>query len=360
MSNIIQPEVLKKLMKRQRLTQRALADLTAGTQARVSLATIKRICSPKGQPAQQRTNTIEGLARALKVTAETLMGEDAPARDDGDALSAYVTLKTQVTRDVDLSFQSVEAIYGIPRSAQVAMAPLFAALIAETSLKWRQERLEAVGSIADKLDSLRGDNPLLNGAFSRAWEAEKVEQQSIEKKDVLGHHALKELEELFGLSSRGFGSLMNHDVPNLLPEEWGSPFCAFLKDYANGFGETQIEIKTDRYDESNRMSDGMLDYRVGQQLIDEICGDSTWARRAIEGGYISINEIPNELLGTEQIKPRLEFLKSQIPEAERIDMARQEIEMLNEFIIHEGEEPLEITEERIARILSRWDQEEMQ
>ena len=360
MSNIIQPEVLKRLMDRQGLTQQALVDLTAASQTPVSLATIKRICSLKKRPARQRANTIEVLAKVLKVDRETLTADKAPPPEEGDPLNVYVTLKAQVTRDVDLSFQSVEAIYGIPRSAQVAMAPLFTALIAETSLKWRQERLQAVGSIADKLDSLRGDNPLLNGAFSRTWEAEKVEQGSIERKDVLGHHALKELEELFELSSKGFGSLMGHDVPNLLPWEWASPFRIFLKEYVKAFKNVQIEIDAERYDKDDRMPNGLLEYRIGKQLIDDICGDSTWARRAIERGYISINEIPKELLGAEQIKPRLDFLKSQIPEAERIDMARQEVEMLNEFRIHEGEEPLEITEERLARILSRWDQEEMQ
>lgn len=360
MSNIIQAVVLKRFMDQRHLSQQALADLTAANHTPVSLATIKRICSLKRRPARQRTNTIAALAKALNVNPEILTGDDAPALDKGDPLNVYVPVKEQVTRTVELSFQSVEAIYGIPRSAQVAMAPLFAALIAETSLKWRKERLEEVGSIADKLDSLRGDNPLLNGAFSRTWEAEKVEQQSIEKKDVLGHHALKELEELFELSSKGFGSLMNHDVPDLLPWEWASPFSAFLKDYAKGFGKTQIEIQPEQYDDSSRMSAGVLNYRIGQQLIDEICNDSTWARHAIERGYISINEIPKELMGTEQIKSRLDFLKSQIPEAERINMARQELEMLNEFRAHQGEEPLEINEERIASILSRWDQEDMQ
>lgn len=359
MNNTIQPEVLKSLMARQNLTQQALADLTAANHMPVGVATIKRICSPKGAPVKQRANTITSLAKALKVKPEALTAREVPALDEGYPLNAYVTMKAQVTRNVDLSFQSVEAIYGIPRSAQVAMAPLFAALIAETSLKWRQDRLAAVGSIADQLDKLRGENPLLNGAFSRTWEAEKVEQQSIEQKDVLGHHALKELEELFELSSKGFGSLMNHDVPNLLPEEWASPFYAFLKDYAKGFGKTQIEIQTDRYDESSRMSDGMLDYRVGQQLINEICGDSNWARRVIEKGFININEIPRELLPPEQVKERIAFLKARITDADRAEMARREIEGLNEFLTIRGKDQLEVSDEQIARILSSWDQEDV-
>lgn len=350
MNNTIQPEVLKGLMARQNLTQQGLADLTVANHMPVGVATIKRICSPKGAPVKQRANTITSIAKALKVKPEALTANEVPALDKAYPLNAYVTMKAQVTRNVDLSFQSVEAIYGIPRSAQVAMAPLFAALIAETSLRWRKERLAAVGSICDQLDKLRGENPLLNGAFSRAWEAEKVEQESIELKDVLGHHALEELRELFELSSNGFGSMMDHDVPNLLPEEWESPFCAFLKEYARGFAETQIEISP-----GNRMLDGTLDYRVGKQLIEEICGESKWVRRAIEGGYISVNEIPNELLGTEKIKPRMEFLKSQIAETDLMDLARQEIEMINEFRAYMGEEPVEITEERIAHILSLWD-----
>lgn len=358
MNNTIQPEVIKSLMGRQNLTQMALADLTAANQMPVGLATIKRICSPKAGPIKQRANTIVSLAKALKVKPEVLTGDKVPAADENNPLNAYVTIKAQVTRNVDLSFQAVEAIYGISRSAQVAMAPLFAALIAETSLKWRQERLAAVGSIADQLDKLRGENPLLNGAFSRTWEAEKVEQQSIEEKDVLGHHALKQLEELYELSSKGFGHLMSHDTPDLLPEEWASPFCAFLKDYAKGFRKTQIEIQTDSYDEGNRMSDGMLDYRVGQQLIDEICGGSRWARRAIESGFINISVIPAELLGPEKTKDRLAFLKAHISEADFVELARDELEMMNELRLALGKEAIEITEEDVASVLNGWGQED--
>lgn len=360
MSNIIQPAVLKSLMDKRRLTQQALADLTASNRTPISLATIKRICSLKRRPARQRAHTVAALAKVLKVAPETLTGDDAPARDKGDPLEVYVTVKAQVTRNVELSFQSVEAIYGIPRSAQVAMAPLFAALIAETSLKWRKERLEEVVSIADKLDSLRGDNPLLNGAFSRTWEAEKVEQQSIERKDILGHYALKELEELFELSSTGFGSLMNHDVPNLSPWEWASPFSAFLRDYAKGFGKTQIYIQPDSYGDSSRMTDGTLEYRIGEQLIDEICGGSPWARRAIQSGLININEIPKELLAEGQTNERIAYLKARISTNDRKEMARQEIDMLNQSPLFRCKEPLEATDELIADILESWDQEDVQ
>jgi len=357
MSNTIQSDVLKGLMARQGLTQQALVNLTAANHMPVGLATIKRICSPKGEPVKQRANTIASLAKALKVKPEALTANKVPALDEDGPLNAYVTMKAQVTRDVDLSFQSVEAIYGISRSAQVAMAPLFAALIAEASLKWRQERLAAVGSIADQLDNLRGENPLLNGAFSRIWEAEKVEQASIERKDVLGHHALKSLEELSELSSKGFGSFMGHDVPDLYPEEWASPFSAFLKDYAKGFGKTQIEIQADRYDESSRMSDGKLDYRVGQQLTDEICGDSIWARKAIETGFIRINEIPSELLAPEKYEDRIAFLKSRISGADLVEMARQDLESFNAYYKAIDKEPLDITEESITHILKGWDWE---
>lgn len=360
MSNTIQPEVLKSLMARQNLTQQALADLTAANHMPVGLATIKRICSPKGAPVKQRANTITSIAKALKVKPEALTASEVPALDKGYPLNAYVAMKAQVTRSVDLSFQSVEAIYGIPRSAQVAMAPLFAALIAETSLRWRQERLATIGSIADQLDKLRGENPLLNGAFSRTWEAEKVEQKSIELKDVLGHHALEELGELFELSSNGFGSLMNHDVPNLLPWEWASPFSAFLKDYANGFGKTQIDIQPDSYDDSGRMTDGTLEYRIGEQLIDEICGGSRWAWRAIQSGIININEIPKDLLAEGQTIERIAYLKSLISANDRTEMARQEIDMLNQSLTSRGKEPVEATDELIADILESWDQEDVQ
>jgi hypothetical protein len=107
MNNTIQPEVLKSLLVRQNLTQQALSDLTAANHMPVGVATIKRICGPKGAAAKQRANTITSLAKAIKIKPEALTASEVPAFDEDYPLNAFVTMKAQLTRNVDLSFQSV-------------------------------------------------------------------------------------------------------------------------------------------------------------------------------------------------------------------------------------------------------------
>lgn len=330
MENVIIPEVLKDLMAKRKLTQQALAELTVANRSPVGLATIKRICSSKGGPLQQRKRTIDALAKALKVKCEDLTGS-APGEAKDELLRAYVTVKCQVTRDVDLAFQAVESIYGISRTAQIAMAPLFAALMAESSLTWRRQRLEKMRAIADDLNAIRGDDPLLAGAFSRTWEAENVEDRSIGRKDVLGHDVLREQAELY--DDIEIGSISIFDVTDLVPSEWPSPFCTFLKEMAGSFKSTQIEITSGRFDESNRMSDGTLDYRIGERLISDICAGSIWARRALESGAIALKDIPRELMAKERIKERVAFLESLVSAEDRIEMASA---WKNEFELFEG------------------------
>jgi post-segregation antitoxin (ccd killing protein) len=325
----------------------------------------------------QRRHTLSALSKALRVEEAVLTAADLPPSEEGDHLKSVVHLKASVSRQTDLSFQAVEAIYGISRSAQIAMAPLFAALIAEASLKWRKERLDAIASIADRLDAMRGDNPLLNGAFSRTWEAEKVEQKSIEQKDVLGHSALKELKDLSEVAGTGFGMLMDHDVPNALPYEWVSPFLTFLKEFSGSFAQADIKIELNDEDGDPQIPRGIADYQVGGSFIDEICGENVWARIAIEFGHISISDIPKELLGPTMATDRQDYLASKMSPEKRWQHAKSRVEQLMSYLEarHQfrlengldleddadrlifGQGPFDVTDELIRHeleILDRW------
>jgi transcriptional regulator with XRE-family HTH domain len=351
METIIHPHVLKGLMARQNLTQQALAD-----KSRIGIATIKRICSRKGMPKGQRRHTLAELSKALGVEEAALTATDLPPSKEDEHLKSLVQLKEPINRQTDLSFQAVEAMYGISRSAQIAMAPLFTALIAEASLKWRQDRLETLGTIADRLDAIRADNPLLTGAFARAWEAEKIEKQSIENKDVLGHRALKRLEEEFELASSEFDSQYNYDLDAKLPYEWISPFLVFLKDYAGSFAQPDIKIELGDEEGNPRMLNGAAEYRIGEAFIDAICSESSWARIAIEYGHVAINEIPPDLLEEGKAKERLVLLKSRLSEDDRKRHARRELEALSEYRVWTGEgEPLEVNDASIQRWIDYMD-----
>jgi transcriptional regulator with XRE-family HTH domain len=347
METTIYPHVLKDLMERQNLTQQTLADKSG-----VGIATIKRICAPKDKPKIQRQNTLDKLAKALRVTKSQLIGSKSPEREDDGHLQALVNVKAPISRQNNLSYQAVEEIYGISQSAQIAMAPLFSALIAEASLKWRKDRLAALGLIADQLDDIREDTPLLTQAFTRAWEAEKIEKQSIEERDIFGHHAAKDLNEMYELASSDIDVIADHKLPN----ECISPFVLFLKDFAASFAQSDITI--DLGDESGdpQIPNGTVDYRVGEKLFAEICGPNRWAKIAVEFGYAAINQIPGELRSTAKFNDRVDFLKSCIPDEQRLAHAREEIERLNQMF-STGDDPKDITDDNIQQMLDILDEE---
>jgi transcriptional regulator with XRE-family HTH domain len=320
MESVIHPEVLKALMARQKLTQQALADLS-----KVGIATIKRICSGKDSSKGQRLLTLKRLAEGLKVPLDVLTATELSPADEDQHLKSFVTIKAPVSRQTDLSYQAVEAIYGIPRSAQIAMAPLFSALIAEASLKWRTDRLKKLSSVLDNLEAVRGDNHLLGVAFVRMWEAEKIEKQSIEQKDVLGANALEKLRNLADIVSSDF-DINSLDLIHCDPESWVSPFLLFLKEYSGLMASADVKIELSDENGNPQIPNGVVDYRIGEVFVDEICGDNSWARIAIEFGHATLSDIPKVLLLPEMAAERQAYLSAQMSDDKRWAHARLRVE----------------------------------
>jgi transcriptional regulator with XRE-family HTH domain len=361
METKIHPHVIKGLMGKRGLNQQALADRSG-----VSLSTIKRICGGKEMAKGLRHHTVSQLAKHLRVSEDELTAPDTQSsqqkssqEQENEHLNSSVRLKASISRQNDLSFQAVEAIYGISRKAQITMAPLFAALIAEASLKWRQERLDALGAVAERLEVIRGDNPLLNAAFSHAWEAEKIELRSIEAKDVLGHQALRELNELFEVAGTDFGLLMNHDVPNRLPHELVSPFLAFLQDFASSFTGSDIKVELGDENDDPQIPNGVAEYRVGESLFAAIIGESVWAKLAIEFGHVRLADIASDLKDPAKREDLVNFFRDRTPHEQRVAWAQEQLEFLNEWRAAAGEEPLIPTEELINEAVSRLEEGEL-
>ncbi|WP_353207754.1 helix-turn-helix transcriptional regulator [Sphingorhabdus sp.] len=321
MENTIYPHIFKGLMKRQNINQLELAD-----RSRVGIATIKRICSGKGSPKGQRPHTLKSLAKALRVKPEELIAAELPKLEEGEHLKSSVMMKASISRQTDLSYQTVEAMYGIPRSAQIEMAPLFAALIAEASLKWRLEKLGTLGAVSDKLNDIHADNPLLSSAFARVWEAEKIEKQSISERDVFGHGALKRLEETFEDALSDLDTNYLCDIDYKLPREWLSPFLVFLRDYAKSFAQADIKVEMGDHEDNPQIPSGIAEYRVGTNFIEEICGEDRWARIAIEFGHVSLSSIPKELFSPAKAKDRQDFIASQMTDDQRWAHAKSKVE----------------------------------
>lgn len=326
MENTIYPHIFKALMKRQHINQQELAD-----RSRVGIATIKRICSGKGSPKGQRPHTLKSLAKALRVKPEDLIAAELPSPEEGEHLKSSVMLKASISRQTDLSYQTVEAMYGIPRSAQIEMAPLFAALIAEASLKWRLEKLGTLGAVSEKLNDIHADNPLLSSAFARVWEAEKIEEQSINDRDVLGLGALKRLEETLEDALSDLDTNYLGDIDYKLPCEWVSPFLVFLRDYTKSFAKADIKVEMGDHEDNPQIPSGIAEYRVGTNFIDEICGEDRWARIAIEFGHVSLSSIPKELFSPAKAKERQDFIASQMTDDQRWAHAKLKVEECDSF-----------------------------
>lgn len=350
MRTCIKPELLKMLREKRNLSQADLAHKTAQSRSPVSLSTIKRIEGAKLDSRASNPRVVRALAQALDVQPDELTGGHNLADRDRDHLSDFVTLKDKISRQTDLSFQAVETLYGISRSAQVKMAPFFAALFAESSLRWRQGRLTKLDAVTDSLNDLRGDNPLLATALVRAEQANEIERRSIEQRDVLGHQAFDHFAAWEGLATSEIDGNFAHLSEPRYRGEWASPFYLYLKAKLEELRSEQIELDPWGFAEDSSMADGTADYLVGGAFIDSICGRHSFARFAIEYGHVNLNEIPEELMAPERMDDRIAFLVSRIPQEARREHAVIMVEAMSGLFPEEDSKPLEA---RVDAILQR-------
>jgi transcriptional regulator with XRE-family HTH domain len=167
MSVSINPAALKAHRIRNGWTQAKLADLT---RKQASLATIKRIEGTEECTYAVRSSVAEGLAKALGVTEEQLSRAPTKTEENEAALKefGYRPLRTMLDADTAFAFSMVERLYRIPVKSQIAMAPLFTALLAEASLSWRRERVAQIKDAAERLMRLGGGHFSFADAANRS------------------------------------------------------------------------------------------------------------------------------------------------------------------------------------------------
>jgi len=207
----------------------------------------------------------------------------------------YQTFKTTITGETASSFQMVAILYGIPIRVQVEMAPLFAALFAEGSLKWREEQLTKINTAFDALTEQKESHlSFLHRAY-RVEEGLAGEQSSIDNRDVFGKNVADDTFET------GF----DPSVKN--------PFSDYLCEFAAPLHSNHIELDADE------TLDGYLpNYSVGKQLFEHISGGDKWAKFALRHGYAKYGEIPDDLWADGAREKRVAWLAEKIPPAARI------------------------------------------
>ena len=292
MTNLIRPATLKSCRAAARLSQAALARQTAGPD-RVSLSTIKRI-EAANQDYEANPRVVRVLAQALGVRPDDLAidyRKRVAGTEDLLRKHGYVTLKAQITLDQRLAFDAVEAVYGLSRQAQIAMAPLFAALLAENSLAWRRDKLAQLEQKTSDLMSLG------RGHLSFVFTAGQVEQGIDCEKDSIA------AKDIFGLNVGDDAYDLGYD-----PRE-SNPFLAFIKSLAKRADYKDIALDPDGWGGN----DHLPNYEIAPGLIEDITGDDYWAQFALRRGCVSLLEIPEALEPVEMTAARIEYLQSKIP-----------------------------------------------
>lgn len=294
----INPDTLKKI--RGDLSQEDLAE-----KAGVSRKTISRIENGEADPEKIRPVTSERLAKALGTTPEELAAD--PNKNSINEASmrrwGYRKINTYLHGDTALSLALVEQRYGISAKRQLDMAPLFTALLAEMSLHERRQKLEDLSNAFEEFSASLpvhlSHGKVARSDFENAYYDEK---DSIASRDLFGRLIQKSAVE------NGYA------VWPFDPDE-RNPFVDFLKEMAKNLG---LNLRDRLDDEPQILEDGLpATACVFHEEVQEICGDSDWARLALQHGYARIREIPHELSGSDKISERAAWLESKYPAALR-------------------------------------------
>jgi len=312
MKQPIRPATLKTLRERRGLSQAKLEARSEEMRQKVGIATIKRI-ETCDETYMASPTVAERLSKVLGVGVEDLGKE--PGVDDVDRKRelrkiGMRQLRAAVQENTSLAFRMVEHLYGITTRAQIEMAPLCMALLAEGSLAWRKKRLSKIKKKADKLKSLGGGNFSFAYAVDRTLEAAREEKESIRKRDVFGKEIAEDTYDL------GYN-------PNI-----NNPFADYLRKLTRAHGEADITLDPEPYG-SEIGPFGFPEYRVGTELVDELTGTDPDAEYALACGHVRISDIPEELLGTGKTERRAKWLISRIPDDEIADRKARRRELMS-------------------------------
>lgn len=291
----IHPQTLKALREKNNLSQEALAEVSG-----VSKRSISRLEQKGRDPGKSvRAHTVNELAKALKVQAQSL-GEPPGARHDaGKELTrhGYKTLRVFVDGDTAWAYSTVKRRYGVTPRDLVSMAPLFFVLLAEGSLLWRRERLTEIHAAIDsmrKAGEIGGHLSFTNAVY-RIEDGAGAEEASVRAKDIFG--------EKLGQDAFDF----NYDPRT------SNPFAEYLRHLSKQIDDPDAVQLDPLGDELWNMQGHAPEYRIGAVELDRLTGGDVQAVYALTQGYVRIPDIPADLLGEQRLDDRVTWLRERIP-----------------------------------------------
>ena len=286
----VDPGLLRQLREAKRLTRARLAE-----KSKVSERQLRRLEDSKAPPPSIRDNTLMKLARALEVEPGVLAGEipppeftQRPARVERSPIRAMIEPKAR------LAYTLLKQRYGVNATDIINMAPLFFTLLAEGSLAWRREQLEAADEAMERAVSF-GEGHL---SFMKA--AYRVENGLIGERDSI------EALDLFGEKVSDDAHYWEYDSST------ENPFAAYLRKLADDLGRADVVSITD-----DALGFGLSfrypSYDVCGAELDGIAHHSETARWVLEAGHVRLDEIPAELQGDTVGEERARWLEGKAP-----------------------------------------------
>lgn len=233
--------------------------------------------------ADPNTRTKRQLKNALGLDRE----DEVPLR--------YVAVKECIPASAALNYELNEARYGVSVAEQFQLGALAVALLFEGSLRWRKEKLAALSDMEALSNEVLGDLSVhLNTTLSQAVVAAG---QSIKARDVLGQRLAEDMEE-YGYDEyepvNPLGQYLEHLLARmpktLLGDDWVPPSYG-----VPGAGDL-----------------------LHEDLVESLCGDDLWARRALMDGHVRLRDVPKDILKA-SLSDRQQWLADRIAPAARRD-----------------------------------------
>jgi transcriptional regulator with XRE-family HTH domain len=269
----INSQALKFHREQRHLTLDGLAELS-----KVDRSTINKI--ETGKRTKSRPSTLGKIAAALGVEVSELTGVAVGATNASPIASEKNQMNFRMANDVRNALNLTAMRYGVKASHILHLAPLLFRWAAETSLKWRGERLDEIETRLDALSHIATPKHL-NDDVTHNWRADEPlneERRSIAKRDL-------------------FGMLLPDDaLPFDYEESEQNPMSQFLKSVAASLGDdVEFEHWSPRWSHPG--------YTLGKSEALGLVGGNEDAAQHIVDGYAPLHELPKEIReqGTEAV-----------------------------------------------------------
>lgn len=306
----IDPDRLKDLRQRNRLTRTQLAD-----KSKISQRQITRLENDDKAANTARERTVHELAKALGVEPGVLTGErplpDAighPRLEGGQRRQVSAQLQPEISS----AYALIKRRYGLGLTTLVNAAPLMFVLLAEGSFVWRREKAKEAGEAADLLRSLGLGNQSFGIAAGRAENAAGAEEYSISRRDLFGETLLEE-----GIYDDGYDPYLHN------------PFADYLRALAKKIDDPEI-VEIGEHIEARGPLKNFPHFTVCDGDVDIFTGGNMTLSLALRMGWLRADSIPEDLLAEDALERRQEWLEEQLPEAvkENLEEVQETLEVL--------------------------------